>query len=134
MNLRRMGWGALIMVLILAGSAWRDTVEARAGAKQSVPGGGVTVTVTPLNKPGDDPAFLVSLDTHSVNLDVYEFKDIVRLRDGQGGELPPTGVKDAQGGGHHRSATLRFTWPEPKPKSLEVVVKGVAGVPELTKA
>jgi hypothetical protein len=130
MNLRRMGWGALIMVLILAGSASLDRIEAQVGAKQSVRGGGVTVAVTPLNEPGDAATFLVSLDTHSVDLDVYEFNAIVRLRDGRGGDLAPTAVKDAQGGGHHRSATLKFAWPEPKPKSLEVVVKGVAGVPE----
>jgi hypothetical protein len=130
MNLRRMGWGALIMVLILAGSAWLGTLEAQAGARQSVQGGGVTVTVTPISEPGEAPTFLVSLDTHSVNLNVYEFKEITRLRDGQGGELPPTAVKDAQGEGHHRRATLQFASPEPKPKSLEVVVKGVAGVPE----
>jgi hypothetical protein len=130
MSLRQIGLGTVVMVLILTGSAWRDTVEARAGAKQSVPGGGVTVTVTPISKPGDDPTFLVTMDTHSVDLNVYEFEEIVRLRDGQGGELAPTAVKDAQGGGHHRRATLQFTWSESKPKSLEVVVKGVAGVPE----
>ncbi len=130
MNLRQMGLGTLILGVILTGSTWRYTAEARAEAKQSVQGGGVTVTVTPLHEAGDAPTFLVTLDTHSVNLDVYEFTEIVRLRDGRGGELPPTAVEDAEGGGHHRSATLRFTWPEPKPKSLEVVVKGVAGVPE----
>ncbi|MFQ5804105.1 MAG: hypothetical protein ACE5JQ_14540 [Candidatus Methylomirabilales bacterium] len=130
MSLRRMGLGTLIMVVILVGSAWRARVEAQPGTKQSVRGGGVTVAVTPLNEPGDAPKFLVSMNTHSVNLDVYEFKEIVWLRDGRGGELAPTAVKDAEGGGHHRSAILQFAWPEPKPKSLEVVVKGVAGVPE----
>ena len=130
MRVIQMGLGILILGVVLAGSASLDTVEAQTGAKQSVRGGGVTVTVTRLNEPGDAPTFLVSLDTHSVNLDVYEFNAIVRLRDGRGGELAPTAVKDAEGGGHHRSATLQFAWPEPKPKSLEVVVKGVADVPE----
>jgi len=130
MRVIQMGLGTLILGVILTGSTWRYTAEARAEAKQSVGGGGVTVTVTRLNEPGDSPTFLVSLDTHSVNLDVYEFNAIVRLRDGRGGELAPTAVKDAQGGGHHRSATLQFASPEPKPKSLEVVVKGVADVPE----
>lgn len=130
MSLRRIGLGALIMVVILAGSASLDRVEAQVGAKQSVRGGGVTVAVTPLNEPGDAATFLVSLDTHSVDLDVYEFYAIVRLRDGRGGEVAPTAIKDAEGSGHHRSATVRFAWPEPKSKSLEVVVKGVAGVPE----
>jgi hypothetical protein len=126
----QMGLGILILGVVLAGSASLDRVEAQTGAKQSVLGGGVKVAVTPLNEPGDAATFLVSLDTHSVDLDVYEFNAIVRLRDGRGGEVAPTAVKDAEGGGHHRSATVRFAWPEPKPKSLEVVVKGVADVPE----
>ena len=130
MSLRRIGLGILTAAAVLAGSGRLDTVEAQIGAKQSVRGSGVTVAVTPLNEPGDAATFLVSLDTHSVDLDVYDFKEIVRLRDGRGGEVAPTAVKDADGGGHHRSATVRFAWPEPKPKSLEIVVKGVAGVPE----
>ena len=130
MRMIQMGLGILILGVVLAGSASLDRVEAQVGAKQSVRGGGVTVAVTPLNEPGDAATFLVSLDTHSVDLDVYEFNAIVRLRDGRGGEVAPTAVKDAEGGGHHRSATVRFAWPEPKPKSLEVVVKGVADVPE----
>ena len=130
MRMIQMGLGILILGVVLAGSASLDRVEAQVGAKQSVRGGGVTVAVTPLNEPGGAATFLVSLDTHSVDLDVYEFNAIVRLRDGRGGEVAPTAVKDAEGGGHHRSATVRFAWPEPKPKSLEVVVKGVADVPE----
>lgn len=83
-----------------------------------------------LREPGDRPAFLVSLDTHSVNLDAYRFEEIVRLRDGRGGELSPIAVEGAEGSGHHRSATVLFTWPEPKPATVELVVKDVAGVPE----
>lgn len=130
MRVIQMGFGILILGVVLAGSASLDRVEAQVGAKQSVRGGGITVAVTPLNEPGDAPTFLVSLDTHSVNLDVYKFNAIVRLRDGRGGELAPTAVKDAEGGGHHRSATVRFAWPEPKPERLEIVVKGVADMPE----
>lgn len=129
MIFRRVGLGTVIIAVILAGSAWLDRLEAKAGEKQSVQGGGVTVTVTPVNEPGDATTFLVSLDTHSVNLNAYEFDKIVRLRDGRGGELAPTAV-DAQGGGHHRRATVRFSWPHPRPKSLELVVKDVAGVSE----
>jgi hypothetical protein len=120
----------MIMVLVFSGSASLETVEAQAGASQSVRGGGVTVTVTPLNKPGEAPTFLVTLDTHSVNLDVYDFKQIVRLRDERSGDLAPAAVGGAEGGGHHRRATIRFAFPEPKPKTLKLVVKGVAGVPE----
>jgi hypothetical protein len=79
MSLRRIGLGILTAAAVLAGSGRLDTVEAQIGAKQSVRGSGVTVAVTPLNEPGDAATFLVSLDTHSVDLDVYEFKEIVRL-------------------------------------------------------
>jgi len=116
-----------LAVLLARGSAM---AQAPAGEKQSVRGGGVTVDVTFLKERGGGPAFKVVLDTHSVNLDAYRFEEIVRLRDGKGGELAPTAVENAEGSGHHRSATVRFAWPEPRPKSLELVVKGVAGVPE----
>lgn len=104
--------------------------EAQTDQVQSSRGGGVTVTVELLEESGDAPAFRVLLDTHSVNLDVYEFGQIVRLRDGRGDELAPLAVEGGEGGGHHRKATVRFAWPKPKPQALELVVKGVAGVPE----
>lgn len=115
--------------LILVGSAGADAA-ASPGAKQSVRGGGVTVDVTFLADRADAPAFQVVLDTHSVNPDGYRFEEIVRLRDGQGGQVVPAAVEGAKGSGHHREATVRFTWPAPTPKGLELVVKGVAGVPE----
>lgn len=130
MSSTRMVLGIVVAVSVLVGSGGLDTVEAQPGAKQSVSGGGVTVDVILLKEQSDAPTFQVSLDTHSVNLDAYRFEEIVRLRDGRGGELKPTAVEGAEGSGHHRKATIRFEWPEPKPKSLEVVVKGVAGVPE----
>jgi len=120
-----MTMGAIILL------AWGPVAaQAPPGEKQSIPGGGVTVDVTFLKDRGDGPAFKVVLDTHSVNLDVYQFEQIMRLRDGKGGELAPTAVEGATGSGHHREATVRFAWPDPKPRTLELVVKGVAGVPE----
>jgi hypothetical protein len=116
--------------LLLSGSRTAVAGEAPTTAKQSVPGGGVTVAVTFLKVRPDGLAFQVVLDTHSVNLDGYRFEEIVRLRDGQGGEVTPVAVEGAKGSGHHREATVRFVWPEPKPKTLELLVKGVAGVPE----
>ncbi|MBI3016027.1 MAG: hypothetical protein HYY65_13430 [Candidatus Tectomicrobia bacterium] len=115
--------------LVLMGPGRPVAAEEPPGAKQSVRGGGVTVDVTLLAERGDDPTFLVVLDTHSVDLDSYHFEEIVRLRDGRGGELAPTAVEGAEGSGHHRKATVRFAWPERKPKNLELVVKGVAGIP-----
>ena len=130
MTLTRMWLGTTVVVLLLLGRGWPSAAEAQSEVTQSVPGGGVTVTITFLKERSDGPAFRVVLDTHSVNLDGYRFEEVVRLRDGKADELAPTAVENPQGGGHHRSATVRFAWPEPRPKSLELVVKGVAGVPE----
>ena len=130
MSLTRMVFGIMTMGAVIL-LAWGPVAaQAPPGEKQSIPGGGVTVDVTFLKDRGDGPAFKVVLDTHSVNLDGYRFEEIVRLRDGKGGELPPTAVEGATGSGHHREATVRFAWPDPKPRTLELVVKGVAGVPE----
>ncbi len=115
--------------LILVGSESADAA-ASPGPKQSVRGGGVTVDVTFLADRADAPTFQVVLDTHSVNLDGYRFEEIVRLRDGQGGEVVPAAVEGTKGSGHHREATVRFAWPEPRSETVELVVKGVAGVPE----
>jgi hypothetical protein len=131
MILVRMLIGILIMAMLLfMGTADAVATQAPPGTQQSIRGGGVAVDVMFLKEGGDDATFQVAFDTHSVNLDVYSFEKIVRLRDGRGGELIPTAVEDVQGSGHHRKATVRFAWPEPKPKVLELVVKDVAGVPE----
>jgi hypothetical protein len=73
-----------------------------------VRGGGVTVEVTWLKEVADAPTFRVVLDTHSVNLDEYRFEEIVRLRDGRGGEQAPAAVEGTEGGAHHRQETVRF--------------------------
>lgn len=130
MSIRRMVFGTIIGTWLVIGPGLMFSAEAQSEAQQSVPGGGVTVAVKLLSKGGDAPAFRVSLDTHSVNLDGYRFEEVARLRDGRGGELAPAAVEGVEGSGHHRSATVRFAWPNPKPKTLDLVVKGVAGVPE----
>ncbi|HEU5395476.1 MAG TPA: hypothetical protein VFV36_11845 [Candidatus Methylomirabilis sp.] len=118
------------LVLVGVGLARPGAAEGPGGAKQAVQGGGVTVEIAWLREVADAPAFRVVLDTHSVNLDEYRFEEIVRLRDGRGGEQAPAAVEGAEGSGHHRQATVRFAWPDPKPSALELVVKSVAGVPE----
>ncbi len=126
----RLASGILMAVIGLVGSGRLDAVAAQPEAKQSVRGGGVTVSVVLLKEAGESAMFRVSLDTHSANLDAYRFEEVVRLRDGQGGELAPAAVEGLEGGGHHRSASIRFVWPVPKPKIVELVVKDVASVPE----
>jgi len=130
MGFTRMVFGIMTTAVVISVSLGPAAAQAPPGEKQSIPGGGVTVDVTFLKEHGEGPTFKVVLDTHSVNLDGYRFEEIVRVRDGKGGELAPTAVEGAEGSGHHREATVRFAWPDPKPRTLELVVKGVAGVPE----
>ena len=98
------------------------TVEAQAE--------GVTAKVTYSNPGAVIPVFNVVLDTHSVELDQYRFEEIVVLRDPAGKEHKPQ-LTSSKGSGHHREATLEF-----KDAGLtgadyvELVIKGVAGVPE----
>ena len=97
---------------------------------QTVSGGGVAVKVSYLNPRGDDgPRFLVALETHSVALDGYDLKNLARLSDGQGRDQAPSAVEN-KGGGHHREVFLTFPRVSPEAKSIELVVKDIAGVKE----
>lgn len=53
------------------------------------------------------PALRVTLDTHSVDLDGFDLKQLARLRLDGGGWTAPS-AWDAPAGGHHRSGTLTF--------------------------
>ncbi len=92
--------------------------------------GSVTVEVIPsLLALGEPVAFLVAMNTHSVDLSDDLTKTSV-LRDDAGKEYPPTGWEGSAAGGHHRSGTLTFAALSGQPKSVELIVKGLAGVPE----
>lgn len=97
---------------------------------QTHSGGGVTVKVTPLDsRASGELRFQIALDTHSVNLDSYDLKSLVSLRDNTGKLYPPTAVEN-KGSGHHRQATLSFAKPPNGVKRVELVVKDIAGVKE----
>ncbi|MBI5888528.1 MAG: hypothetical protein HZB82_07455 [Deltaproteobacteria bacterium] len=92
---------------------------------------GVKVKVTYRN-PGKSnaPVFEVALDTHSVDLDQYSLSEVAVLRDDSGREFKAAQVS-AAGSGHHREALLEFKDADVSTlKSVELVVKGVAGVDE----
>ncbi|MBM2802916.1 MAG: hypothetical protein HW419_809, partial [Deltaproteobacteria bacterium] len=97
---------------------------------QTISGGGVTAKVTYLN-PGttDEPRFQVVLDTHSVDVDAYDLKSIIVLRDDAGKTYVSTGVEN-KGSGHHREATLGFPKVSSDAKRVELVIKEIAGVKE----
>lgn len=91
---------------------------------------GVTAKVAYSNPGAVIPVFDVVLDTHSVELEQYRFEDIVLLRDQAGKEHKPQ-LTSSKGSGHHREATLEFKEAQLSGADyIELVIKGVAGVPE----
>lgn len=98
-------------------------------------GGQVTVAVT-WDGAGAGPVFRVALDSHSVDLDGYDLRQLAVLRTDLGRETRPTGW-DAPKGGHHREGTLTFppTTADGSPvigsstRSIELIIRDVAGVP-----
>lgn len=97
---------------------------------QIVRGGGVAVILSRLSSEGDTLRFRIEMTTHMRDLDVYRFEEIARLRDATGKEPPPLAVERVMGGGHHRSAVLRFPTLGREVSAVEVVVRDVAGIPE----
>ena len=105
-------------------------------ATQTNTGGQVTVQITWQGTAGN-PVFGVSLDTHSVGLDSIDLQELATLRVDGGPEIRPVGW-DAPKGGHHRGGTLAFpaTGPDgstligPQARTIELVLRNVAGVPE----
>ena len=94
----------------------------------------VTVEVTPLN-PNDKTAatldFQIALNTHSVDLS-FDLTAIAALRGDLGEEVKPTKWDGPTSGGHHVSGTLTFPQMKDRGKSLTLVLRGIAGVPERT--
>ena len=108
----------------------RTSSAAASSATQTVAGGGVTVKATFLNpKDAADPRFQVVLDTHSVNLDAYDLKTTIVLRDDAGNSYAPVALEN-KGSGHHRDAIIYFAKISPESKRIELAVKDVAGVKE----
>ena len=125
----------LLLITITLGFVMMSGKTSNAAASnptQTVAGGGVTAKVTFLNpKNGDDHRFQVVLDTHSVNLDAYDFKNIAVLRDHAGKSYVPVAVEN-KGSGHHREAIVYLPNIAPEMKRIELIIKDVAGVKERT--
>jgi hypothetical protein len=121
----------LVIGLVLGGFLHAKESYGAVGpnATQTVSGGGVTVRVTYLAQTEHESRFLVALDTHSVNLDVYDLKAVSLLRDDTGLSMEPTGVEN-KGSDHHREIILTFPRPSLERKWLELVIKDLAGEKE----
>ena len=126
------------IVLAACGAAATSTALATGGATQRSEGGQVTVEVT-WSGGEVGPVFQVVMDTHAVDLDGYDLRQLAALRTGDGREARPGGW-DAPKGGHHREGTLTFpaTFADGSPTigpsigTVELVIRDVAGVPERT--
>jgi len=114
----------------LAPNAMSTGQSALPFATKSNSGGNVDVAVTPtaLNI-GEPMAFEIAMNTHSVDLS-DDMTQIAILRDDAGKEYEPTAWDGGEPGGHHREGILKFTVLAGKPKSVELVIKGMAGVSE----
>ena len=104
-------------------------------ATQTNEGGQVTVKAT-WQGPSAGPVFTVVMDTHAVDLDGYDLKQLAALRINGGREVQPVGW-DAPKGGHHREGTLTFpAMADGRPliesgvRTIELIIRDVAGVPE----
>ncbi|MFQ5829932.1 MAG: hypothetical protein ACE5JD_12370 [Candidatus Methylomirabilia bacterium] len=113
---------------------WLGAASGLAAAQESLTRtsrqGPVTVTVTliPPVEASRPLRVRVALDTHSVALDDIGLDAAVALRQ-PGGDIAPTAVEQAQGGGHHRRAVVVFP-PQPVGDRIELVVTNVGGVVE----
>jgi len=72
------------------------------GLPQTQSVGGVTAKVTYLAQTDHESKFSVVLDTHSVNLDVYDLKALSLMRDDTGLAMQPTRAEN-KGSGHRRA-------------------------------
>ena len=117
----------LILSLLLAIGQSFGAVGTK--SPQTVSGGGVTVKATYLEQTEHETRFAVTLDTHSVNLDVYDLKANSMLRDDTGLAMEPTGIEN-KGGGHHRQVILTFPRPSLRRTWTELVIKDIAGEKE----
>lgn len=93
-------------------------------------GGSVTVDAQLLDfQINQQLVFDVAMNTHSVEL-ADDMAKVSILRDDVGKEYKPTAWEGAGPGGHHREGKLKFAAMTTKPKYVELVIKGLAQVPE----
>jgi hypothetical protein len=133
----------LIVALALLLWIWNNTSTAGTAtstsgniAVQTNEGGQVTIKVTWQGRSAG-PVFTIEMDTHAIDLDSYDLRQLAVLRTDQGQEIQPSGW-NAPAGGHHRTGTLTFPATTasgtpvigPKTRTLELIIRNVSGVPE----
>ena len=135
--MRRILWltGVVLGVIGLltgVGNRLVSAAPSSAVATQRVDGNGVTVIATLLREQPEGTAIKLTLDTYFVNLVRYDFEELAILRDDTGTTHSVTSVERIGSGlkPHFRQAVLRFPKMAPEAKTIELVVKEVAGVKE----
>lgn len=90
----------------------------------------VSVEVKPVQlTPGQPARFEVKMNTHSVELD-QDMVVVSTLVDDNGTTYQPLEWNGSGPSGHHRSGTLIFPNLKGTPKSVTLVIRGIANVPE----
>ena len=95
-----------VLVASCSGSDANGQSTSAGAGKRTSDAGSVTVDLT-WDGADSGLVFKVTMDTHSVDLDGFDLKELAVLRTDQGVELAPTGW-DAPKGSHHREGTLSF--------------------------
>ena len=124
----------LVVTLVFSVSLWNSESlgAGRDGSTQTASGVGVTAKVTYLRPGnGDDLRFQIALDSHSVSLDGYDLSTLSVLRNDTGEIYLPIGTEN-RGSGYHRNVTLIFPMVAKEVKQLELVIKDIIGVKEIT--
>jgi len=148
-NKRRTWIIALIALVVILGTLWvwnrtqsaggtgnTSAATADGAMVRTNEGGQVTIKVTWQGKSAG-PVFTVEMDTHAVDLDSYDLRQLAVLRTDQGQEIQPGGW-NAPTGGHHRTGTLTFPATTtsgtpvigPKTRTLELIIRNVSGISE----
>lgn len=91
----------------------------------------VTIAVTPraLEESSTSWDFEIALNTHSEELSA-DLVAVSELVDDSGKSYKPTSWEGSPPGGHHRQGILKFNSISPRPKSIELKIKNVGGIPE----
>lgn len=121
----------IVILLILLTFAFKNSFSAKSGPPdESLPSqesseGPVSVKVVPTAL----SSYEITLDTHSGELD-GDLVVLSELTDDKGNTYKPVSWEGDPPGGHHRSGVLKFKSLSPKPKSIELKIKDVGGIPE----
>jgi hypothetical protein len=121
----------------VAGTVSRSTTTTQSGTMTQInEGGQITIKVTWQGR-NAGPVFAVAMETHTVDLDGYDLRQLALLRTDQGQDIQPS-AWNAPAGGHHRNGTLSFPTTladgspviGPNTRSIELVIRNVGGVAE----